>query len=155
MIRTETSDALGSTIKCITKGKSSAVVHNFDRLIFHYFLQLIFRLTPLTSAAKPILSYSACPWDGKTFQSCFLFFFQDSKRSSDYFQSRTDGNVITIFKKEDFLKPGDYAIVKVKESNSLTLKADLISKSSILEFSNFTPNNNIIEIDQKCLNSMQ
>ena len=85
----------------------------------------------------------------------FFSFFQDSKRSSDYFQSRTDGNVITIFKKEDFLKPGDYAIVKVKESNSLTLKADLISKSSILEFSNFTPNNNIIEIDQKCQNSMQ
>ena len=91
----------------------------------------------------------------KYFSVLFSLFFQDSKRSSDYFLCRTDGNVITIFKKEDFLKPGDYAIVKVKESNSLTLKADLISKSSILEFSNFTPNNNIIEIDQKCQNSMQ
>ena len=28
------------------------MLHNFDRLILHYFLQLIFRLTPLTSAAK-------------------------------------------------------------------------------------------------------
>ena len=32
--------------------KNSAVLHNFDWLIFHYFLQLIFRLTTLTSAAK-------------------------------------------------------------------------------------------------------
>ena len=30
--------------------KIRTVLHNFDWLIFHYFLQLIFRLTPLTSA---------------------------------------------------------------------------------------------------------
>ena len=61
--------------------------------------------------------------------------FQDSKRSSDYFQGRTDGNVITIFKKEEYLKPGDFAQVRITDSTSLTLKADLIKKSSIAEFS--------------------
>ena len=68
------------------------------------------------------------------FNFIYVSTFQDSKRSSDYFQSRTDGNVITIFKKEENLKPGDYAVVKIMESNSLTLKADFISYSSIKEF---------------------
>ena len=83
MIRTETSDALGSTIKCITKGKSSAVVHNFDRLIFHYFLQLIFRLTPLTSSLKSnekLVNQKLCNTAGqprqRRFGPCLDFGFQ-------------------------------------------------------------------------------
>jgi hypothetical protein len=32
--------------------KNTAVLHIFDWVIFYYLLQLIFRLTPLTSAAE-------------------------------------------------------------------------------------------------------
>ena len=39
--------------KVYVKGiQNKNTVHNFDRLIFQYFSQLIFKLTPLTSAAK-------------------------------------------------------------------------------------------------------
>ena len=36
----------------LRESKIKRVLHIFDRLTFHYFLQLIFRLTPLASAAK-------------------------------------------------------------------------------------------------------
>ena len=49
--------------------KIRSVLHIFDWLIFHYFLLLIFRLTPLTSASKrnvklvkqKLCSYLGCP----------------------------------------------------------------------------------------------
>jgi tRNA A37 methylthiotransferase MiaB len=65
----------------------------------------------------------------------FLFsFFQDSKRSKNDFQGRTDGYVKCIMPKQDHLEPGDYCVVDIKESNSLTLKGQIIEKSSISQW---------------------
>ena len=65
----------------------------------------------------------------------FLNFpFQNSKRSENEFQGRTDGYVKTIFPKHDNLKPGDYVKVHITDSNSQTLRGNIISKSSITEF---------------------
>ena len=61
-------------------------------------------------------------------------FFQNSKRSENEFQGRTDGYVKTIFPKQENLKPGDYVKVHITDSNSQTLRGNVISKSSITEF---------------------
>ena len=44
--------SVGAKFSAPKQGPKIRTVHNVDWLIFHYFLQLIFRMTPLTSASK-------------------------------------------------------------------------------------------------------
>jgi tRNA-2-methylthio-N6-dimethylallyladenosine synthase len=52
----------------------------------------------------------------------------NSKRSDQYFKGRTSQNLMTIFPKEDGYKPGDYAIVRIEEASSATLKGVIVSE---------------------------
>lgn len=60
----------------------------------------------------------------------------DSKKSSDYFQGRTDGNTKAIFGKTQNIKPGDYVIVKIKDSTSQTLRGDFVQATTIQSYRN-------------------
>ena len=50
----------------------------------------------------------------------------DSKRSEDFFKGRTTHNKMVVFPKGEGLKPGDYALVKIQEASSATLKGELV-----------------------------
>ena len=74
------------------------VLHIFDWLIFHYFLQLNFRLTPLTSAAesnKKIVNQTLCNTvlilDASLYETIIAPVIPKSKQGSCY-QFRFPGN---------------------------------------------------------------
>lgn len=52
----------------------------------------------------------------------------NSKRSDQHFKGRTSQNLMTIFPKEDGYKPGDYAMVRIEEASSATLKGVIVPK---------------------------
>jgi tRNA A37 methylthiotransferase MiaB len=67
-------------------------------------------------------------------QTClFCGCFQDSKRSSEWFQGRTDGNVKVNFPKpvNMDLAPGHYCMVDITESNSQGLKGRPLRRTNI------------------------
>ncbi len=60
---------------------------------------------------------------GKTFK---VLIEGDSKRSDLDFKGRNSQNKMVIFPKKEGLKAGDYTYVKVTESNSATLKGEIV-----------------------------
>ncbi len=50
----------------------------------------------------------------------------ESKKSSDYFSGRTDGNKVVVFPKSEGINDGDYIKVKIKKTTSATLSGDFI-----------------------------
>lgn len=50
----------------------------------------------------------------------------ESKKSSDYFSGRTDGNKVVVFPKSDGITEGDYVRIKIKKATSATLFGDFI-----------------------------
>ena len=63
---------------------------------------------------------------------------QDSKRSSEEYQGRTDGNVKAIFGKVlpdgSTLQPGDYCTVRVTGSSSEVVKGTPMERTTLAEF---------------------
>ncbi len=51
----------------------------------------------------------------------------DSKRSSEEFCGRTDGNMMTVFPKAPGMMPGDYVDVRIAEAGAITLRGEAIS----------------------------
>ena len=66
----------------------------------------------------------------------FLYAFQNSRRSEDWLQGRTDAGIRVNFPKtdDDVASKGDYVVVDITESNSQGLKGNAVQKSSIAEF---------------------
>ena len=68
----------------------------------------------------------------------FLYAFQNSRRSEDWLQGRTDAGIRVNFPKTtegiDNIARGDYVVVDITESNSQGLKGNAVQKSSIAEF---------------------
>lgn len=60
---------------------------------------------------------------GKTFK---VLIEGDSKKSNQDFKGRNSQNKMCIFPKKEGLKKGDYTYVKIKESNSATLKGEIV-----------------------------
>ena len=65
--------------------------------------------------------------------------FQNSRRSEDWLQGRTDAGIRVNFPKTDeagiaIASKGDYVVVDITESNSQGLKGNAVEKSSIAEF---------------------
>ena len=50
----------------------------------------------------------------------------DSKRSPDRFRGRTSHNMMTVFPKKKYLKPGDYCNVMIEEVTSATMKGRIV-----------------------------
>jgi len=61
-----------------------------------------------------------------------LVVYQDSRRSSECFQGRTDGNIKVNFPKLASLSPGDYCLVDITESSSQSLKGRPVYKTNVL-----------------------
>lgn len=57
-----------------------------------------------------------------------------SKRSTDEFYGRCDGNVKVIIPKSDQISIGDYVAVEIKSANSQVLKGMLLEKTTLREF---------------------
>jgi len=60
---------------------------------------------------------------GKTFE---VLIEGDSKRSDAEFKGRNTQNKMIVFPKKEGLKPGDYAMVKVTDATSATLRGELV-----------------------------
>lgn len=61
----------------------------------------------------------------------------ESKKSSDYFSGRTDGNKVVVFPKSDGISEGDYVKVKIKKATSATLFGDFIDILNKREINSF------------------
>ena len=76
----------------------------------------------------------------ETFFSIFFtliyssIFIQDSKRSSQDFVGRTDGNIKVIFPKKPELIPGDYCSVEINSSTTETLKGSILSPTTLVNY---------------------
>ena len=81
------------------------------------------RLTEIIELQNNISRIENAKDVGKTFK---VLIEGDSKKSELDFKGRNSQNKMIIFPKKDGLKAGDYTYVKVKESNSATLKGDIV-----------------------------
>jgi len=82
------------------------------------------RLTEIIELQNDISRIENAKDVGKTFK---VLIEGDSKKSELDFKGRNSQNKMIIFPKKDGLKAGDYTYVKVKESNSATLKGDIVT----------------------------
>ncbi|MEL6193030.1 MAG: tRNA (N6-isopentenyl adenosine(37)-C2)-methylthiotransferase MiaB [Bacteroidota bacterium] len=65
---------------------------------------------------------------GKVFQ---VLIEGNSKRSKEDFCGRTDHNKMTVFPKQEGLKPGDYVQVEILSASSATLKGQIIAREVV------------------------
>ena len=81
------------------------------------------RLTEIIELQNDISREENAKDVGKTFK---VLIEGDSKKSDLDFKGRNSQNKMIIFPKKEGLKKGDYTYVKVKESNSATLKGEIV-----------------------------
>ncbi|MEM7510266.1 MAG: radical SAM protein, partial [Bacteroidota bacterium] len=65
---------------------------------------------------------------GKVFQ---VLIEGNSKRSKEDFCGRTDHNKMTVFPKQEGLKPGDYVQVEILSASSATLKGQIVEREVV------------------------
>ncbi len=61
----------------------------------------------------------------------FSLFLQDSKRSSDWHQGRTDGNIRVNFPKVASVSKGDFCLVRIVDSTSQSLRGEALARTDL------------------------
>ncbi len=71
-----------------------------------------------------------------------FYSYQDSRRSSDCFKGRTDGNVAVNFPKAPGVTRGDFCRVRITGSTSQSLRGVLLARTDI-------SGNKIVDLEQE------